>query len=131
MVNQKKYSIELTEDQLRLICNACELSSRLRSGQFHELREIFHDLAKTVGVKNLTYENEEMVILSIKKLFGLQSGESIGIRQSGETARELYEIYYLIRNFFAIQNDESSVNVYRNELLEVTDQSKITIKELK
>ena len=45
----KKYTIEVTERQMNLIANACELSSRLRSGQFHELRDIFHDLECTLG----------------------------------------------------------------------------------
>lgn len=124
----KKYTIEVTERQMNLIANACELSSRLRSGQFHELRDIFHDLECTLGGRRLSYDEEETAINSLKRLFGLQSGESVGVRESSLIAKELYEIYYLVRHFFAIREGESS-NVYRNNLMRVTEGSTISIRE--
>jgi len=117
-----KYTIDCTKEQLMLIGKACELSSRLRSGQLHELRYIIED--KT----DFKYDREgaEAFIRMLKGVMGLCSNESIGIRQSTETAKKLYEIYYMIYH-----SQAKGISVYKNELLPVTEDKKIKITKNK
>lgn len=114
----------MTERQLNLMANACELSSRLRSGQFHELNEIFRDLTSNLKVE-YNYLNFDALIRSLKEECSLEINESIGIAQSSDTAKELYEMYYMVRHYFA-----DGISTYRSELLHVTKSPKIEISKL-
>lgn len=92
-----EYRIELTKDQLMHIARACELSSRLRSGQLHEVMACLDDL--TQGEYN--HEKANALIELLKSEVGLDANESIGVAQSTQTAKELYDIYRTIYHQFA------------------------------
>ena len=132
MSQHKKYTIEVTEEQLNLISNACELSSRLRSGQFDNLRDILLDTIRTIrGDARTNFDwnhfnfETDYHFKGLKDLVDLDSNASYGIRESSETAKELYEIYYLIKHYFAERS-----SVYVSKLLVMTDKPKIKISEI-
>ncbi len=122
----KKYKVEVTEEQLKLISAACELESRLRSGQLHEinLQMILDDIADEVGVQ-FKKDVADRIVESLKALVGLEPGASLGIAESTERAKKLYEIYYLIKHHFA-----EGISVYKYDLRKLTDEPEIVIKDL-
>ena len=124
MAKQRAVTVTMTDEQLKLIADACELASRLRSGQLHELDRILVGVANHEG---LALDRDEMdsLIVQVKSLIGLPANGSIGIRQSTSTAKKLYEIYYMIRHYYA---DPDSINVYNNKLLKVTNDKLIQIE---
>lgn len=128
------YVLTVTESQYKLIIYALELASRLESGQLKELIGYggpIRNLTQSGTSRLIDPPNEvlEPIIDRLKNKIGLMSNQSIGIRQSTERARELYEMYYLMKHHEAIK-DPDSINVYKNKLMRVTDKPLIKIKEI-
>ncbi len=107
----KTYTITCTKEQLSLIARACELSCRLRSGQLNNLHQLLLEIGDNEGVK-YDYETIDYLLGTLKILVGLNTNESIGIRQSTDTARNLYDIYRPIYEFDA---KEPSVYTYKGD----------------
>lgn len=128
-----KYTLEVTEDQYSLIIYATELASRLESGQLHELVNFGGPVMNLThgeieGILNPDLKTLEGIVDKLKNKLGLMSDESVGIRQSTQRAKELYEIYYTMKHHESVKNPYS-INVYKNKLMRLTNKPLIKIKK--
>lgn len=112
------FTLKLTREQLNLIAEACELSSRLRSGQLYEVMACMDDLTKF----EYDHDKVENLVELMKSEIGLNGNESIGIRESTEKAKRLYDIYRVIYHYFA-----KKPSVYAYEPIKMSKQRKIEI----
>lgn len=92
----KKVLLELTEEQVKTLSAACELVSRLYLGQVGELRWIAQR-----NIEPLSREEEH----SIKKILfpelTINSFHSIHSTAIPDDARQLWDIYQVIRHYLA------------------------------
>lgn len=98
----KKYQIELTEDQLRLISMACDTVSRLGIGQWREI--MYHlPLAKIDNYEE--YHSTLRLIDNLLSKYMIDNvdgySSNIGIYNAKEYSRALYDIHQVIRNKLA------------------------------
>jgi hypothetical protein len=97
----KKYSVELTEKQVKALINATDLMQRIELGQFREI-ETHLPLQKPVDWSSL-HEDFRLIgsILSKHMIDGIDGGSSslgIGHPSLPETNSILYDIHCVLRN---------------------------------
>lgn len=124
MSKEKMYTMQVTDRQLALIRKSTEFHSRMLSGQLRGLRDtlVFDSVFGEGEYDSGKWEKVEKLLDNIKYELGLQYGESKGIAQSSEMAKELYEIYYMINHYF-------KAGVYEYEIMKQTDKPLIQIQE--
>ncbi len=94
-----KYQLELTEEQAKIVAQACEFFARIRIGQFQEI----HYLCLRDSISNDEYctrrEEAEKHLLKARKviypeLHGI--GHSYGVRKF-QDANRAFDIYQVVR----------------------------------
>jgi hypothetical protein len=127
----KKYQIECTEEQLRLIMNAVEDWHRFISGQceldnatcfvedVHEVRRILNEQVRPHIVPKLPH---------IGSSYGW-SGSTCPNKHQKKMIAMSYGIWRQIAHFFALQRKDNDWDVYRSDTLTCPEQGGlITIK---
>lgn len=137
-MKDKKYTIELSIEQLKVIREACEYYSRFCAGQMclpQQLEVYMHEkygFDSFIQKRNFVEKN----FADIKAVvFEMGRNESIGIgcKELVEEAKVCYDIYRPILEFFAKKHneehpDEKSYSVYDYDGLSYSKQGRITIK---
>ncbi len=105
---QKHYKIILTEEQARVISNACEIVSRVMSGQHKSALDI---LPWNESLSQDLYDLHEMVTKFLRERKSLKMGvdgwtSSLGIanHETPEDAKIAFDIHQVIRHRIAWDN---------------------------
>lgn len=103
MTEEKKYTIELNENQLRLLSWACEKISRIQMCQFDSVADIVSPPTEGPGYGIL--HDFRDALDSLKRFFGLSVGSYFGIYSDkvDNSARTLFDIHCVIRNHLAYE----------------------------
>ena len=137
MAKEKKYIIELTETQLRLIADCVEDCSRFAAGQTDLLNTCAHsvmsDTDRYIELGNKLKDLQPLVtpLLGRNASYGWSGGSCPDKTQRLFIART-YPIYREILHFFAMQQEDNGMNTYRSETLtceEGGEPIKIKLKE--
>ncbi len=92
--------LELTENQLKVISEACDILSRLYSGQIKELNKISHT------------QIPEHLLIGLKPFMfpelSTNSSYSISSSKINDNARVLYDIHQVIRYYLAWKDEKNS-----------------------
>jgi hypothetical protein len=126
------YTIELNKEQLKIISDCLEMSSRMIVGQLR-VSNIYP--MQDIIYKNSLYEKKEDVeyhLKEIKKILfpELHRDESYGIGKI-EEADHLYEMYKEINHLLQKEREENegaSTNVHSGIPLKLTDNPLIVVK---
>ena len=135
---EKKYTLELSKNQLSTIRKACEFYSRFCAGQMELPLELSWKLLDK-KTNNSYRENREKIATlfsMIKDLsLGLNLGETLGIgsKELIEEAKVCYDIYRPILELFEKEYKEenptsSSYSVYGHEGLSYSKEGRVKIK---
>lgn len=122
MANEKKYIIELSETQLRLIADCVEDCHRFAAGQTDLLNTCAHsvmsDTDRYIELCNKLKDLQPLVtpLLGRNANYGWSGGSCSDKTQRLFIART-YPIYREILHFFACQQKDNDWNVYRSETL--------------
>ena len=145
---QRKYKIELTEHQLRILSFVCDQYSRLICGQGWEYQQLFEAAwerrAKEVtgnamdkGFEGGWYamrEQAEQIVNQIKALFwGMAPNANYGIYYD-KTADLLFEMHQVIRHQLWLdtpENERSRLTVDASEAMTLTDEPLIKVEQIK
>ena len=134
-----KYRLEVSENQLKLIAESLEVYSRMGAGQITiRHNTILNDIANDNGA------NKDMVDYHLgeakKEIFrehkDLQhAGASIGIGQSSDKVKMLYELYKTILHQKEIENKERlgskySYNVHTSMPNKMTSEPNMKIEKI-
>lgn len=108
----KKYELELTEEQLRVLSIACEFYARVRMGQFNEI--VWRCLDLSLGMDDYCGRRdraEELLLDARKEIYpGLHGiGHSYGIGKF-EDADLAFDIYQVARREFGDKREPFSYN---------------------
>lgn len=126
----KKYTIELTENQMHLIANCLEDLSRFAGGQW-ELRytidEMLRDLPFDEKMKR--HNDASHLLKQVKRILLPELPDNANKGYDGsEFIGNTYQIYRTILHQFAIDNDWN--NVYSSEPLPSGNMGTIKIKKI-
>ena len=115
---KKKYIIELTEKQLRILNRACNMYSRLIEGQDFAYQELFEaawekNCEKETGEKineswdggwyNMRDDAEELSNKIKKRFWGLNAGANYGVKYDEESDM-LYDMHQVMRHQLYLDN---------------------------
>ena len=114
---EKKYQIELTETQMRLIADCVEDCHRFMAGQ----TELFNITSRLETYIELRYRLDDLHPLVTPLLphnanYGWSGGSCPNKLQRSFIAKT-YPIYREIRHFLACQSNDNDWNVYKSETL--------------
>lgn len=145
---QRKYKIELTEHQLRILSFVCDQYSRLICGQGWEYQQLF-EAAWERRAKEATgnamdkefeggwyamREQAERIVNQIKALFwGMAPNAHYGIHYD-KTADLLFEMHQVIRHQLWLdtpENERSRLTVDASEAMTLTDEPLIKVEQIK
>ena len=145
---QRKYKIELTEHQLRILSFVCDQYSRLICGQGWEYQQLFEAAwerrAKEATGNAMDNEFEggwhamrkhaEYIVNQIKALFwNMEPNAFYGIHYD-KTADLLYEMHQVIRHQLWLdkpENQRSQLTVDACEAMRLTDEPLIKVEQIK
>jgi len=101
--NEKRYIIELNENQLRLLSWACEKVSRIQMCQFDSVADIVSPQRE--GSDFTIYHEFRDALDSLKRFFGLSTNSYFGIYSDkvDNSARTAFDIHQVIRNYLAYE----------------------------
>jgi len=118
---KRKYILELDEDQVQALSNACEIASRLAMGQF---TEITNDLWFHWKVDHDTRDVCENILTTSKSMLtGLDRNSyfSISSPDVAENFKIMYDLHQVVRYRLAWdRNPSDDWNVHKNEPLKVS-----------
>lgn len=119
------YTIELTEEQLNIVADCLEMTSRIMLGQIDSHTLFPFDNIINEGEK---FSNREIVdkhLIEIKKVLfpTLYPNSSFGLSKN-KKSDHLYEMYKQIRN--ATTNHSSSLRLTHKPLIKVSKSTKLT-----
>ncbi len=125
------YTLDINEEQAEVLCKALDLFSRIGCGQFERI--LGHP---TIKKSLLQKENAQVArrvsasLLDTAKqiLTGHGTGSSTSITVADKPNRVAYDIFQVIRNRLAIDNDEHELSVHRHEPQKWSEQSLPVIK---
>lgn len=127
----KKYTIELSEDQMRLVSNCLEDLSRFASGQW-ELRYTIEEMLRGLPFEEQMKRRDEVeeLLKQVKRILlpELPDNASKGYNGS-EFIGNIYQIYRTILHKLAIDNNWN--NVYSSPALPSGNMGSINILEVK
>jgi hypothetical protein len=128
----KRYKIELSEEQMRLISNCLEDVSRFASGQWemrYTIEEILREIGGTFDEQIKKRDEVEELLKQVKKILlpDLPDNGSKGYNGS-EFIGNTYQIYRTILHQFALENNWD--NVYSHPALSSGSLGKIKIELL-
>ncbi len=124
------YTLDMNEEQAKILCKALDLFSRVGCGQFEEI------LGHPTMVKRLLRGESQHArrvsssLLDAAKqiLTGHVPGSSTGITVADEPNRVAYDIFQVIRHQLAIDNDDHELSVHRHEPMKWSEQPLPVIK---
>ena len=127
----KKYRIELTEEQMRLISNCLEDVSRFASGQW-EMRYTIEEMLRGLEFDEAMKRREEVEALlnKVKRILlpNLADNQSKSYNGS-DFIGNTYQIYRTILHCIAVENNWD--NVYSSPALESGTMGTVKIEKLK
>jgi len=127
----KKYRIELSEEQLRLVANCLEDVSRFAAGQ-HELRFTIEEMSRHLPFDEFIKRRDdaEYLLFGVKRVLlpELQNGESKSYN-STEFIGNVYQIYRTILHQLAVDYDWN--NVYSSPALPSGKMGTIKVEQVK
>jgi hypothetical protein len=144
----RKYKIELTEYQLRILSFVCDQYSRLICGQGWEYQQLFEAAWERRAAKETGHsmdkhfeggwgnmrDKAEQIINQIKALFwGMGPNAHYGIHYD-KTADLLFEMHQVIRHQLWLdtpENERSQWTVDASEALTLTDEPLIKVEQIK
>jgi len=119
------YTLTINEEQAKVICQALDLFSRVGCGQFDELlkhptieKEIF---SGTITHSTVTAARASLDMIK-QMLTGLPPGVSTGITAADEPNRVAYDVFQVIRNRLAVDENDPEYSVHRQEPMKWSDQ---------
>ena len=119
------YKLIITKEQAEVICRALDLFSRIGCGQFEEVlrhptieRDVLHGKIHCAAAWAARHELDRAKQL----LTGHPPGVSTGITVSDEPNRVAYDVFQVIRNLLAIDNNDPDYSVHRQEPMKWSDQ---------
>ena len=127
----KKYTIELTEDQMRLVANCLEDVSRFASGQC-ELRYTTEAMLKGVSFNEFIERRKEYepLFAQIKKVMLPHLPTNVSLGYNGtEFIGNVYQIFRSI--LYRLATDNNWDNVYSSPALPSGTMGTVKIEEVK
>lgn len=118
------YTLNMNEEQAKIMCKALDLFSRVGCGQIEEIMR-----HPTIEKRLLHGESQyarrvSATILDAAKhiLTGHGTGSSTGITVADEPNRVAYDIFQVIKHKLAINNNEHELSVHRHEPMQWSEQ---------
>jgi len=125
------YKLTINKEQAEMLCKALDLFSRVGCGQFEEIlrhptieKEVMLGKVRHAGVKVARQELDRAKQL----LTGHAPGVSTGITTADEPNQVAYDMFQVIRNRIAIDDDEHEFSVHKQEPMQWSDQPLPTIE---
>jgi hypothetical protein len=127
------YTLTMNKEQAEVICKALDLFSRIGCGQFEEIlkhptieKDIIYGKVQHVYVQLARKELD----IAKQMLTGHPPGVSTGITVADEPNRIAYDVFQVIRNRLAVDNNDHEHSVYRQDPMKWSDQPLPTIEEV-
>ncbi len=124
------YTLNMNEEQAKIICKALDLFSRIGCGQFEEIMK--HPTIEKGLLQKKTYHARGVVIGlldTVKQILtGHRPGASTGITVADGPNRVAFDIFQVIRNRLAIDNNEHEFSVHKQEPMKWSEQPLPVIK---
>ncbi len=108
---ERRWLVEMTEDQAREIYAALEFKTRIRMGQFDDLRRLLTPTFSASGEIDRTYKVMEALFAAVKAVAfpDLHRDASWGVAHTPSMER-LWDMYVTMRNTIARKTAESMVD---------------------
>ena len=124
----KRYKIEVTEKQARLISRALDIVSRLEAGQFEEL--IYRFEWPYAGKRYRESCDTTLEILKYQ-LTGMSTNGNLGITMVSNDSRMSYDMHQVIRHRLAWDGSPlGGMSVDLHEPMKYGDENLATIEEI-
>lgn len=119
----------ITEKHIPALLNSLDFYSRIQCGQFQEIATRLNYLLFGDNDYDVKMREVERLLDEIKRIiFNYPPQRSTSISAcKNENAKVAYEIFYLLRHFLA--KEKGADNVYKHDLLSITDTSKVKISK--
>jgi hypothetical protein len=121
-----KYTVTMSEDQLRIMREALEFYSRFLAGQMGAFPQAFQNILWGKELNNFSPEVLGPISYLKKVIFDFEPSESYGIH-SNEVCKEAkiaYDMYYMIYHKFV----KDSMSAYKHPPLKTSDEDLINIE---
>ena len=113
-----EYKLIINEDQAEILCKALDLFSRIGCGQFEEILRhptIAKRIMEKATERLLVDEARHLLDMAKLAMTGYDPGTSTGITVADEPNRVAFDIFQVIRNRLAIDNNDHELSVHRHE----------------
>lgn len=119
------YRLDMNEEQAKIICKALDLFSRVGCGQFEEIMRhptIEKDIMQGKVGRGHIDVSRRLLDEAKNLLTGHPIGVSTGITVADEPNRVAFDIFQVIRNRLAVDNNDPEMSVHRHKPMKWSEQ---------